>query len=140
LTAESETLGIMSTFSRQTRRTLIVGLLLVGSALPAAARADAALDLVRSLAAEPAERAPAVAAKARKPASSRLQRPRPARPARAERLARPAPRLRLTAAQRGSGRVDVLHVGDQADAGADSAPAVEHKSGFGRGLVAARLR
>jgi hypothetical protein len=111
------------------RSGLLLGLLLAPAAFPAAARADAALDLVRSIA---ADTAPATAPSAR---SSR-PRARTLRPSRVARPARPAPKLRLTAAQRGSGRIQVLHVGDQAGS-ASALPAVERKA---PGLLAVRAR
>lgn len=125
------------------RRLLLRSLLLLGLSLaPGAARADA-LDLVRSIAAEPPPARQAAAGK-RPTRPSRVAQPRDAR-RRPARVMPPARSLRLTAAQRGSGRVQVLdagHASSRASNNAGALPTVERKSaaGLGPGLLAARAR
>ena len=128
----------MSSFQWVCRRSgLVLGLLFAGSAFPAAAQADAALDLVRSVAAESLPARAALTGKARKRRALVDQRRRPVRVARAAILPRP----RLTAEQRGSGRVDVLEISDQPDR-TSRLPAVERKgaAGLAPGLLATRPR
>jgi hypothetical protein len=125
------------------RSSLLLGLLAT-VALPPRAQADArpdfALELVRSIASQPApppSAAPAKpsAGKARK----RFSRTRSARPDRGKRATTPT--LRLTAAQRGSGRVQIVDAGDASPC-PSALPAVERKpaGGFGPRLVAVRPR
>ena len=125
------------------RSSLLLGLLAT-VAFPTGAQADAspdfALELVRSIASQPAP--PPSAAPARPSAGKarqRFHRARIARTARAKRAT--PPKLRLTAAQRGSGRVQILDAGAAA-AGPSALPAVERKpaGGLGPGLMAVRPR
>ena len=121
------------------RSLLLLGFSVAGTATPTAARADA-LDLVRSIASERAPaRGPAAGKRPTRPARPRGQALRPSRPG--VRATPPAPKLRLTAAQRGSGRIQVLDAG-QASTHASALPTVERKSagGFGPGFLAARAR
>ena len=117
----------MSSFIGRAPRAFLLPFLIAVAALPAVARADAALDLVRSVAAERLPSPPANTCKGQKRRPARAARFVHARRVRPPvRAARPAP-LRLTPAQRGSGRVQVLVVAD--DSATPSAlPSVERKS------------
>src|SRR5688572_535397 len=113
------------------RRTgLVLGLLLAGVAVPAAAQADPALDLVRTVVAECAA-GPRSGTTSSTTSSTSAHKPRTARPGPRRipaRVARRAglPQLRLTAEQRGSGRVNLIDLSDS-PAAASSPPAVERK-------------
>jgi hypothetical protein len=107
------------------RSALLAALLLTGSAFASIARADADLDLLRDIAAQPSAGQPPASAAARR---ARPLQPQARRAVKATRAARATtPRLRLTAEQRGSGRVDVLEL--SAESSPDSAlPAIARKS------------
>jgi hypothetical protein len=106
------------------RSALLAALLLTGSAFASTARADADLDLLRDIAAQPSAGQPPASAAARR-ARPLPQARRAVKPTRAARAT--TPRLRLTAEQRGSGRVDVLEL--SAESSPDSAlPAIARKS------------
>jgi hypothetical protein len=105
-------------------RAVLLGLMIAGAvAVPATASADAALDLVRNIAATTPCQAIAAAPKARTRPPARAS--RAGRPALRARAARPA-RLQLTAAQRGSGRVDVVVLANDREP-SSSLPSVERK-------------
>ena len=131
----------MSSFKRLYRRSgLLLGLLLAGGAVPSIAHADAALDLVRSVAAEPSPGEPTVAPRGAKRRTLRAARARKPARARFARASRPTPQLRLTAEQRGSGQVDVLEVSDD-PAPESPLPSIERKSeGLALRLIATRGR
>jgi hypothetical protein len=108
------------------RSVLVAALLLTGAALASPARADADLDLLRDIAAQPSPgQPPAAGARATRRARQLPQASRAVKPARAARRATPP--LRLTAEQRGSGRVDVLELSAEAPA-SGALPAVARKS------------
>jgi hypothetical protein len=100
-------------------------------AAPPLAHADAALDLVRSVAGAPSEGAACSPRRSRvRTASRRTRRPavhkhhRRTRPARARR----SPHAALTAAQRGSGQVDTIDAMDMnAPVSLGEGPAIEAK-------------
>jgi hypothetical protein len=130
----------MSSFQRILQRSgLLVSFLLAGSGFSAVAQADADLDILRSIAAEPSPAPSAAAAQTRKRPAARADRQRAERAVRA-RPGKATPKLRLTAEQRGSGRVDVLTVSN-APTSDSPLPAIERKgAGLSAGLIAARSR
>jgi hypothetical protein len=121
------------------RSVLVAALLFSGSALSTPARADADLDLLRDIAAQPSP-GPSPAASARRARSLPPRARRTGPPARAARPVTTAPRLRLTAQQRGSGRVDVLELSADAPAGG-ALPAIARKNAtVAPALLAVRRR
>jgi hypothetical protein len=125
------------------RSLLLLGFSLAGTATADPARADA-LDLVRSIAAEPAPARRAATGK-RPTRQARARAQTPGGPRRPARVTPPAPPPRLTAAQRGSGPVQLLDAGDAGGHPGNNAgalPAIERKSAgaFGPGFLAGRAR